>query len=67
MTVAALAKTIRHLSAKEQAKLFDRLGAALEDYLLAKIALDRFKPQKRPVASLIEKPALPIAPADTQA
>lgn len=43
MTVKTLAKTIRRLNADEQAKLFDKLGSALEDYLLAKIALDRFK------------------------
>jgi hypothetical protein len=43
MTVATLAQTIRHLPAKEQAKLFEKLGPALEDYLLAKVAQDRFK------------------------
>jgi len=43
MTVAALARTIRRLPAKEQAKLFHKLGATLEDYLLARIALDRLK------------------------
>ncbi len=49
MTVATLAKTIKNLSAEEQAKLFDKLSSALEDYLLARIAIDRFKksPGKR--------------------
>ena len=43
MTVATLAKTINLLSPKDQAKLFEKLGAALEDYHLAKIAEDRFE------------------------
>jgi hypothetical protein len=43
MTIATLAQTIKRLPAKEQAKLFDKLGTALEDYLLAKIAQDRFE------------------------
>jgi hypothetical protein len=43
MTVATLAQTIKRLSPNEQAKLFDKLGSALEDYLLAKIAEDRFE------------------------
>ena len=43
MTVAALAQTIKRLPPNEQAKLFDKLGPALEDYLLAKIAEDRFE------------------------
>ena len=43
MTIATLAKTIRHLPGKDQIKLFDRLGSSLEDYLLAKIAHDRFR------------------------
>lgn len=49
MTLTALAHAIRELPTKEQAKLFDRLGPSLEDYLLQKIALYRFKktPAKR--------------------
>jgi hypothetical protein len=43
MTVATLVQTIKSLPARDQAKLFDKLGPALEDYLLAKIAVDRFK------------------------
>jgi len=43
MTVATLAKTIKQLPAEQQTKLFDKLGPALEDYLLAKIANDRFE------------------------
>ena len=43
MTLSTLAQAIRHLPGKEQAKLFDRLGSSLEDYLLAKIGQDRFK------------------------
>jgi hypothetical protein len=42
MTITALAKTIRHLPAREQVKLFDKLGPTLEGYLLTKIAQDRF-------------------------
>jgi hypothetical protein len=49
MTVATLAQTIKRLPAEEQAKLFDKLGPTLEDYLLTKIAADRLEkaPQKR--------------------
>jgi hypothetical protein len=47
MTLATLAKTIQSLPVKEQAKLFDKLGPALEDYLLAKVAMDRFKKASR--------------------
>ena len=49
MTIAMLAQTIRHLPGKDRMKLFDKLGPSLEDYLLTKIAHDRFKkgPQKR--------------------
>jgi ornithine cyclodeaminase/alanine dehydrogenase-like protein (mu-crystallin family) len=43
MTLATLAQTIKRLPADEQAKLFDKLGSALEDYLLGKIAVDRFQ------------------------
>ena len=43
MTLAALTHAIRELPTKDQAKLFDRLGPSLEDYLLRKIALYRFK------------------------
>jgi len=43
MTITVLAKTIRDLPVAEQAKLFEKLGPALEDYLLTKIAKDRFK------------------------
>lgn len=43
MTLAALTHAIRELPTKDQAKLFDRLGPSLEDYLLRKIALFRFK------------------------
>jgi hypothetical protein len=43
MTVATLAQTIKRLPPSEQAKLFDKLGSTLEDYLLAKIAEDRFE------------------------
>jgi hypothetical protein len=43
MTIANLAKTIRHLPGKDRLKLFDSLGPPLEDYLLAKIAQDRFR------------------------
>ena len=43
MTLASLAQAIRHLPGKDQARLFDRLGPSIEDYLLAKIAHDRFK------------------------
>jgi hypothetical protein len=41
MTIATLAQTIKRLPPNEQTKLFDKLGGALEDYLLAKIAEDR--------------------------
>ncbi len=49
MTIATLARTIRHLPGKDRIRLFDSLGPALEDYLLAKIAQDRFRktPSKR--------------------
>ncbi|HEY2412654.1 MAG TPA: hypothetical protein VGI40_10450 [Pirellulaceae bacterium] len=43
MTVATLAKTIKQLPTDEQTRLFDKLGLALEDYLLTKIAEHRFK------------------------
>lgn len=43
MTIATLAQTIRHLPGKDRIKLFDKLGSSLEDYLLTKIAHDRFK------------------------
>ncbi len=43
MNPTTLAQTIKRLPTDEQAKLFDKLGPALEDYLLAKIAADRFK------------------------
>jgi hypothetical protein len=43
MTLASLAQAIRHLPSEDQARLFDRLTPSLEDYLLAKIASDRFK------------------------
>lgn len=43
MTISAIAQTIRHLPLKEQIRLFDRLRPSLEDYLLAKIAQDRFR------------------------
>jgi hypothetical protein len=43
MTLAALAKTINNLPAEDQARLFAKLGPALEDYLLTKIAQDRFQ------------------------
>ena len=43
MTIASLAQTIRHLPPRECARLFDRLQPALEDYLLLKIAHDRFR------------------------
>jgi hypothetical protein len=43
MTVANLAQTIKRLPPNEQAKLFDKLAPALEDYLLAIIAEDRIK------------------------
>jgi hypothetical protein len=43
MTVITLAQSIKQLPPEDQAKLFDKLSGALEDYLLAKIALDRFK------------------------
>jgi hypothetical protein len=47
MPVATLVKVIQRLPVEEQAKLFDKLGPALEDYLLAKIALDRFKRESK--------------------
>ena len=43
MTISALAQTIRHLPDEDRKKLFDKLAPALEDYLLVKIAHDRFK------------------------
>ena len=43
MTVASLAQTIRKLPSKKRIRLFDRLQPSLEDYLLAKIAQDRFE------------------------
>jgi len=43
MTVTALAKAITNLTAEDQAKLFAKLGPALEDYLLMKIAHDRLQ------------------------
>lgn len=49
MTIGSLAQTIRKLPSKERIRLFDRLQPSLEDYLLAKIAHDRFEkgPHKR--------------------
>lgn len=43
MTISGLAQAIRKLPSQERIKLFDRLQPSLEDYLLAKIAHDRFK------------------------
>ena len=43
MTITSLAQAIKRLPAGDRIKLFDRLGPALEDYLLAKIAVDRLK------------------------
>ncbi len=43
MTVATLAQTIKRLSSTEQTQLFDKLGSALEDYLLAKTAEGRYE------------------------
>jgi len=43
MTVSALAQTIRRLPTQDRIKLFERLAPTLEDYLLTKIAHDRFK------------------------
>jgi hypothetical protein len=37
MTITALVKTIKDLPAPDQARLFEKLGSALEDYLLTKI------------------------------
>lgn len=47
MTITDLAQTIRHLPSKARMKLFDRLHPSLEDYLLVKIAQDRFKKTSR--------------------
>jgi len=43
MSIQTLTKSIRNLPPKERARLFDRLRPALEDYLLVRIASDRFK------------------------
>ncbi|MBI4063008.1 MAG: hypothetical protein HY401_01765 [Elusimicrobia bacterium] len=43
MSIQTLTKTIRHLPPRDRLRLFDRLRPTLEDYLLAKIAVDRFK------------------------
>lgn len=43
MSVQTLTKAVRGLSPKERVRLFDRLRPTLEDYLLTKIADDRFK------------------------
>lgn len=43
MTITTLAQAIRQLPDRARMKLFDSLGPSLEDYLLAKIAHDRFE------------------------
>lgn len=43
MTLTTLAQTIRHLPAQKRLQLFDKLQPTLEDYLLTKIARDRFQ------------------------
>lgn len=43
MTIGTLIHAIRDLSSRDRAKLFDKLRSSLEDYLLVKIAEDRFK------------------------
>ncbi len=47
MTTSTLARAISNLPGKERVRLFDRLGPALEDYFLAKIAQDRLRKASR--------------------
>ena len=47
MTIAALVQTIARLPTRDRMRLFDKLQPSLEDYLLAKLAHDRFKRASR--------------------
>ena len=43
MTIATLARTIRHLTPQARTRLFEEIRPTVEDYLLAKVACDRFR------------------------
>ena len=43
MTIATLARTIRHLTPQARTRIFEEIRPTVEDYLLAKVACDRFR------------------------